>query len=110
MATQIVVGTVKRFNAIFTDANDVPTTVDVTNGPPVAEVSDPALLELLEATPTPNGLAGRVRVAGLGAAQLRVTGDADRGSGVRALTLTADIEGIPGEAVGGRIDLSDDTP
>ncbi len=67
------------------------------DGAPTWTSSDPLLLSV---TPSPNSLSAHVAAVGpLGAAQVKVTADADVGAGVHLLTGVLDVTIIGGAAV-----------
>ena len=103
MAVTVEAGVVKNFSARFVDASGNPTTVD-TRAPAQLGSSDPA--RVVFSNVAADGLSGQVTFSGVGPVQMTMTVDADRGDGVRALTLTADVDVLAGEAVGGTIDIT----
>lgn len=104
MATQIPIGGRKFFKAKFLDNAGNVTTVD-TRAPAVVTV-EPATLGHVENL-APDGLSGEYVQDNVGLGQIQLTGDADRGDGVRSLTIVGDVEGLPGDAFAGTVELSD---
>ena len=93
------------FTIAFVDSAGNPARVD---GPVAVETSDPAVatIENLAA----DGLSGEVIAQAVGTVQVRATGDADLGGGVRPVLLTGDVEVVSGEAVAGSISFGAAVP
>src|SRR6266404_2174022 len=104
MATQGVAGKVKHFQAQFVDEFGNPTTVD-TRAQATVTVTDATLASIENLSP--DGLSGDVRMLAAGTVQVSLVADADRGAGVRPLTLLGDLEILAPEAVGGSIVFTD---
>ena len=102
-----ILGTKLPFTAVYTDALGNPATVQ---GDAVCAVADPAGAEVVDLVQTGTGCTGAVKGLAIGPGQLQVTADADRGEGVRSLTLTGDFEFTQGEAVSGGIVFGDPVP
>jgi hypothetical protein len=90
--------------ASFKDALGNPTSVESVLS---VDVSDPALAEV---TASEDKMSGSVKIIGVGSVQLQVAVDVRFGDEVKPLTLTADIQGTPGEAVSGSLSLGDAVP
>jgi hypothetical protein len=77
------------------DAQGNPALLD---GPPIWTSSDETILTV---EPAADGLNALIKAAGaVGAAQIRVDGDADTGAGVETLTAILEFEILAGKAVG----------
>ena len=99
----VQLGSTHRYSSVWTDAAGNPTTVDV-RSPAVMAADDASRLTVV---PDLDGLSGTITFAsGIGPVQLQLTADADRGDGVRALTLVLDVTVIAGEAVAGTLELT----
>lgn len=102
--TTILVNTQRTVNAHFLTQDGKPAQVD---GSPVWTISDPSVLEL---TPTSSGFSVKLRGLAEGSCEVTATADADRGEGVRPVTLTAIVRVMEPEATGGEFSFSDPEP
>lgn len=103
----IQLGKRRAFTAVFTlDDNVTPASVDETQQEVSATGVNGTIEEFaktLDANGKVIGCSGKFRPAALGPVQVQVTGDADRGDGVRTITLVGDETCIEGEATGGTV-------
>lgn len=86
----------QKFSVLATRAVSAKGNIATLDGPLVWEVSDP--LKLAQSS-SPEGVISFSAVGPLGTAQVRVTGDADMGEGIRAIAGVLDVEIIAGDAV-----------
>jgi hypothetical protein len=101
-ATKFTTGEKRRATVEFVDKNDKPAPVD---GVPEWASTNPAAFTV---TPDADGMSAVVECVGLGPAQITATADADLDTGeTRELTVAGDVEGVPDEAVGGRMTFSE---
>lgn len=84
------------FTIAFQDSAGNAARVD---GPVTVEVSDPTLAEVVDLSA--DGLSGAIAGKAAGIVQVRASGDADLGAGVRPVLVTGDLEIVAGEAVVG---------
>jgi hypothetical protein len=85
----------------YVDAKGNPATVE---GAPVWSSSDETLITVAAA---PDGMSAVVSPVGpLGAAQVRITADANLGAGVSEIITLADVEVVGGQAVAGNVTLT----
>lgn len=84
------------FTIAFQDSAGNAARVD---GPVTVETSDPAIATVTGLSA--DGLTGFVSAVAAGTVQVRASGDADLGAGVRPVLVTGDLEVVAGEAVVG---------
>lgn len=108
----ITLGKRRRFQGIFTALDNItPAYVDETQQEVAALTTNGAIEafeKVLDADGKVIGAKGAVRPASPGPVEIQVTGDADRGDGVRTLTLVGTETCIVGEAFGGSVVLNGD--
>lgn len=84
----------------YVDAKGFPAKVD---GAPQWSSSDDTVFSVAQDA---SGLAATITPTGLGTAQVRITADADLGSGVQEIITIGDIEVVGGQAVAGNLTLT----
>lgn len=102
--TTILVNTQRTVNAHFLTQDGSPALVD---GVPVWSVSNPDVVEII---PTSSGFSVKLRGLTEGTCEVRAVADADRGEGVREVSLSALIQVVYPEATGGEFSFSEPEP
>lgn len=102
--TTILVNTQRTVNAHFLTQDGQPAQVD---GAPAWTISNPEVLELI---PTSTGFSVKLRGRTEGTCEVTATADADRGEGVRPVTLTAIVRVMAPEATGGEFSFGEPEP
>jgi len=110
----IQLGRRRAFEARFTDIQGNECSIDESQQEIAAATTNGAIEDFAKVFGTGLndgkvvGCSGKVRPSALGPVQVQVTADADRGDGVRTLTLIGEETVIQGEASGGTITFGGD--